>query len=203
MQRTDSGKFTLAKFHTKFVSKLLFIYQSKLAFMLSKRWLPLIVLAAAATITLVVVGQTSTPIAINLSSDPLFSSPTSDKPTMALALSVEFPTVGAQYRDSNNYSNTNEYLGYYDAESCYTYNDTPIEVLPLGKTLADYKRFDRKEAAIALSLPDTLQLTKTSRKCVNAFSGNFLNWASSSSIDMLRLALSGGDRIIDTAGTSV
>lgn len=55
---------------------------------------------------------------------------------------------------------------------------------------ADYKRFDRIGAA-------------TSRKCTDAFSGNFLNWASNSAIDMLRLALSGGDRYIDTSDLTV
>lgn len=37
----------------------------------------------------------------------------------------------------------------------------------------------------------------------DAFSGNFMNWASSSSIDMLRYALTGGDRVIDTATETV
>jgi type IV pilus assembly protein PilY1 len=97
--------------------------------------------------------------------------------------------VGSQYPSGsgtdNNYSNTTEYLGYYDAESCYTYNNAPTETLSGTETTADYKRFDRSGAAV-------------SRMCTDAFSGNFLNWASSSAIDMLRLALSGGDRYIDT-----
>ena len=126
---------------------------------------------------------------INLSSDPLYAATTVDKPTMALALSVEFPTVGAQYRDAD-YKPTNEYLGYYDAESCYQYNDKPTETPATGKTAADYKRFDPSGPA-------------TNRQCSDAFSGNFLNWASNSSIDMLRLALSGGDRYIDESGLTI
>lgn len=148
-------------------------------------WIP----AAALVATFIVVGQPAAPKAINLATDPLFSNPTTDKPVMALALSVEFPTVGAQYRGSNDYTNTNEYLGYYDAESCYTYNNAPTEARPTGVTLADYKRFDKSGPA-------------TTRMCTNAFSGNFLNWVSSSSIDMLRLALSGGDRVVDTPGSA-
>ena len=124
--------------------------QSKLVQLTRQRWLPLIVLALAATLTFVVIGQTATPKAINLASDPLFSNATSDKPAMALALSVEFPTVGAQYRDGT-YSNTNEYLGYYDAESCYTYNDAPTETVATGLTTTDYKRFDRSGGALPLS----------------------------------------------------
>ncbi|MGV8900585.1 MAG: pilus assembly protein [Burkholderiaceae bacterium] len=37
----------------------------------------------------------------------------------------------------------------------------------------------------------------------DSFSGNFLNWASASAIDMLRLALTGGDRVIDEAARTV
>ena len=129
-----------------------------------------------------------TPPPINLSADPLYAATAADKPTMALALSVEFPTLGAQYQDA--YSSAKEYLGYYDAESCYTYNDNPAETPATGKTKADYKRFDRSGPA-------------TNRQCANAFSGNFLNWASNSAIDMLRLALSGGDRYIDESNLTI
>lgn len=132
--------------------------------------------------------------AITLSSTPLYATTPVDKPSLALALSVEFPTVGAQYTVSgtndSTYSNATEYLGYYDAEACYTYNDNPSETPPTGLSASDYKRFDRSGAA-------------TNRKCNNAFSGNFLNWASSSAIDMLRLALSGGDRYIDQDGLTI
>ena len=134
--------------------------------------------------------QAAPPVA--LASEPLFSTASVDKPALVLALSVEFPTVGAQYvknpgeKYDDSYSNTKEYLGYYDAESCYKYNDNPGETPATDKTLEDYKRFDRFGPA-------------TSRQCDNEFSGNFLNWASSSAIDMLRLSLTGGDRYIDIA----
>ena len=170
--------------------------QSRLAQLVRKHWLALLVFLSAGTVAIVVIGATTAPLAINLSSDPLFAAANADKPTMALALSVEFPTVGAQYVASpgantdSTYSNTNEYLGYYDAEGCYAYNDAPTDTVAAGKTTSDYKRFDRSGTA-------------TNRMCnaaglTNSFSGNFLNWASSSAIDMLRLALSGGDRYIDT-----
>lgn len=167
---------------------------SRLIRLARKRWLPMAVLALAATAAVLVIGQTASPKSIALANDPLFANATSDKPAMVLALSVEFPTVGAQYRDVN-YSNTNEYLGYYDAEACYVYNNAPTETRPSGVPIADYKRFDRSGAA-------------ANRRCnqgtaVNEFSGNFLNWSTSSSIDMLRLALSGGDRIVDTAGLTI
>lgn len=156
-------------------------------------WVCLSVLVLATALTFIVRSQTAAPAIppVALPTTPLYASSAGDKPTLSLALSVEYPTVGAQYLDQPGagtdatYANTNEYLGYYDAESCYNYNNTPTETPATGLTTADYKRFDRSGAA-------------TSRKCSDAFSGNFLNWASNSAIDMLRLALSGGDRSIDT-----
>jgi type IV pilus assembly protein PilY1 len=153
------------------------------------------VLAPAALLTAIAVTHASTsgPL-MSLTADPPFAASTSDTPTIALALSVEFPTVGAQYVGGGSvdatYSNANEYLGYYDAEACYRYIDAPAETPPSGMAQPDLKRFDRIGAA-------------ASRMCADAFSGNFLNWASNSAVDMLRLALSGGDRYVDTANLTI
>lgn len=133
---------------------------------------------------------------ITLSDKPLFATSQGDKPAMVLALSVEYPTVGAQYMPAgssaaaplmkdSSYSNANEYLGYFDANSCYEYEDSPSETVPAGMSESDLKRFDRTGPA-------------TNRKCADAFSGNFLNWASGSAVDVIRMALSGGDRYVDT-----
>ncbi|MET0542214.1 MAG: PilC/PilY family type IV pilus protein [Variovorax sp.] len=118
---------------------------------------------------------------VELSSEPLSASAGGQKPTLALALSVEFPTVGAQYLDAH-YASTREYIGYFDAQSCYAYvNDADPGL----------RRFDRIAAAPA-------------RRCGGSgFSGNFLNWATSSAIDVLRLGLTGGDRIVDTPNMTV
>ena len=180
------------------------------------RWLAWATVPAIAAISFIVIGQTTPPAfpKVALSTEPLYAAATSDKPTLALALSVEYPTVGAQYvwdsttTTGNNtrddaYTNAKEYLGYYDAEACYTYNNAPTETAIAPLTTTDYKRFDRSGPAIALSTPDVTKPFKTSRMCANAFSGNFLNWASNSAIDMLRLALSGGDRYIDNPTLTV
>ena len=187
-----------------------------------------------AVVSLMAIGQSTPPSiqAITLSADPLYAPSAADKPALALALSVEFPTVGAQYVDPDNnnnsttddvtYSPTIEYLGYYDAESCYTYDDAGTGA-PTGQTSA-YKRFVRRGPALPLTTPNTINPTWTTRTCWNgtvsyskddgtspasssssndAFSGNFLNWASSSAIDMLRLSLTGGDRVIDAPALTV
>jgi len=153
-------------------------------------WLLALVFASTA---IVAISDSNTSVippnipAISLSAEPLYAKGSPDKPTMTLALSVEFPTVGAQYL--SDYAQTTEYLGYFDANSCYIYNNAPAVVS--GYATADLKRFDRTGAA-------------TNHGCAGSgFSGNFMNWATSSAIDVLRLGLTGGDRIVDTADLTV
>jgi hypothetical protein len=97
--------------------------------------------------------------------------------------------VGAQYvkpSDETSYGNdidrsysaNTKYIGYFDSESCYLYD----------KAL---RYFYRERAAISRTCGGT------------AFSGNFMNWATSSAIDVLRLGLTGGDRVIDTSSITV
>ena len=160
-------------------------------------WLAFPLVAATIALSFAAISSTAPNIKpVALASDPLYATTSGDKPTLALALSVEYPTVGAQYTPSGDtdstYSNLNEYIGYYDANACYSYNDTPTESPASGLTASDYKRFDR-----------ILSSARTDRMCDDGFSGNFLNWASSSAIDMLRLALSGGDRYIDTTDLTI
>ncbi len=135
----------------------------------------------------------------SLASTPSYTEQVGDKPTVVLGLSVEYSAVASLYKDTKqppesntdlSYSNSNEYIGYFDTESCYTYIKNPTESLSQGQTLDDYQRFQRSGPA-------------TSRMCTNAFSGNFLNWSASSSIDMLRMALTGGDRLIDTSNLTI
>ncbi|RRD57864.1 pilus assembly protein PilY [Comamonadaceae bacterium OH2545_COT-014] len=161
-------------------------------------WLALPLALGAGVLSFSVMGRIAPPDIppITIASVPLYAATQGDKPALALALSVEYPTVGAQYVDQpgqrldESYTPTKEYIGYYNAEMCYLYRDQPTETPGTGETEADYKRF-------VISGP------ARQRQCADAFSGNFLNWATSSAIDMLRLALSGGDRIIDKPGLTV
>lgn len=161
-----------------------------------RRWLAGAGLSAMAFVSFSVAGGASPPSipVLPLATESLFGASTNEKPAMALALSVEYPTVGAQYRGGSDYSATKEYIGYYDHQGCYTYNDTPTETPRTGLTAKDYKRFDRTGSVAS----------PTSRKCSGEqFSGNFLNWASNSAIDMMRMALSGGDRYIDSENLTI
>ena len=157
----------------------------------AKRWLRWLALpAAAAAVIGTVISATTPPSipAVALAAEPLYAKGARAKPTLTLALSVEFPTVGAQYvknpgdTEDDSYSPDTEYLGYFDANSCYSYNnDANI----------DLRRFDRAGAA-------------TGHKCAGTgFSGNFMNWSTSSAIDILRFGLTGGDRWQDTQDLTV
>ena len=191
-------------------------YRANLKSKLSRywRWIAATGVALSAAVTVMVIaGPTAANIPeLPLATAPLYTATAGDIPTLALALSVEFPTVGAQYvnqasgSEDSSYADTKEYLGYYDARGCYTYNNTPTETPAAGLTTADYKRFDRTANAIvttATVVVSSVNTIATSVKCSNAFSGNFLNWSTSSAIDMMRLALSGGDRYIDTPDLTI
>jgi type IV pilus assembly protein PilY1 len=156
-------------------------------------------LPVLAVVSYYAIGQSAPPSipSISLAPEPLYAKGTRDKPTLTLALSVEFPTVGAQYTNpasstsDDTYVPTTEYVGYYNSDSCYSYNNTPSETPVSPLTATDYKRFDRIGAATAHACSGT------------GFSGNFMNWATSSAIDVLRLSLTGGDRLVDTSDLTI
>jgi type IV pilus assembly protein PilY1 len=158
------------------------------------RWIVLPVLCAAGLAAVVAQTATVLPPTISLSPEPLYARGARAKPTLTLALSVEFPTVGAQYvntpgaTDDPSYSSTATYVGYFDPESCYLYNRSDTD--------ATLRYFYRTGAATGSKT--------TGRSCGGTgFSGNFMNWATSSAIDVLRLGLTGGDRVVDTASLTV
>lgn len=149
---------------------------------LRARIAPWFVVGAAIATVGVVVSQTTTvtlPPEVSLSSEPLYQRGVKAKPTLTLALSVEYPTVGAAHVNPNgdsvfddSYNPKNEYLGYFDHLGCYEYDTTA-------------KYFTR-------------QSSSSSHDCGGKYySGNFLNWSSASAIDILRLGLTGGNRVFD------
>ncbi|MDZ4210336.1 MAG: hypothetical protein U1C59_01325, partial [Methylotenera sp.] len=102
---------------------------------------------------------------------------------VTLALSVEFPTaLGSSYTGA--YNNAIDYIGYFDNKKCYDYKgDTNVEL-----------RYFVPRAAAAVN-----------HQCpvASAWSGNFLNYALTQTIDPLRKALTGGHRSVDTASLTV
>ena len=110
---------------------------------------------------------------VDISSTPLFGGRQAH-PNVAVTLSVEFPTVGAAYKNIA-YGPTSVYLGYFDAAKCYQYIGSAADgyFSVLGSASVD----GRHECGGA------------------AFSGNFMNWATMSAIDEFRYAMTGGNRI--------
>lgn len=147
-------------------------------------------IAAGASIAPRAHAQAAAPPApVALSGEPLYATGARAKPTLTLALSVEEPTVGAQYlsgvlnaTSDDTYSPLDTYIGYFDAGSCYRYHDDREPAR---------RHFERVGAAAAHECGGT------------GFSGNFMNWAASSAIDILRRGLTGGDRVIDEPGLTV
>jgi type IV pilus assembly protein PilY1 len=90
----------------------------------------------------------------------------------------------------SSYSNATAYLGYWDADSCYRYLTPHV-----ADTAQQPHRFVR-------SGPANMQ-PPAQRTCADAFSGNFLNWSATSWLDLLRMALTGGDRLVDSKSTTV
>lgn len=135
-------------------------------------------------------------------------------PNVLLNMSVETPMGGAAYNDQNdtgsggtctgrisyndgagNYSNygscytpSSTYVGYFDPNKCYTY-DTASSYTWGGSTL--YGNFVPSSAVL-----------NTNHQCSGKWSGNFLNWVSMTAIDMFVKTMTGGNRVIDTVGSS-
>ncbi|PTR25467.1 type IV pilus assembly protein PilY1 [Luteibacter sp. OK325] len=76
------------------------------------------------------------------------------------------------------YSNGNTYAGYFDSGKCYTYTTSDGYFKP--SSLVDKDNY-----------------------CSNAWSGNFLNWATMTRMDEVRSILYGGFRSTDTADTTI
>lgn len=98
---------------------------------------------------------------------------------MLLVPSVEWPTVDSVANLGDDYKPATEYVGYFDPDKCYNYN---------YDTLEPNRYFYPVGSAISHGCSQTLK----------QWSGNFLNWAATQTIDPFRKALTGGYRTTDT-----
>lgn len=108
-----------------------------------------------------------------------------------LDLSVEFPTaVGDAYYSTTTYSAGAEFIGYFNPNYCYDYvtNSGSNAQTAQFETLAGYFK------------PIT---PAANHACTGHWSGNYLNWVNTQTIDTLRKTLTGGARIVDGAGVTV
>ena len=101
-------------------------------------------------------------------------------PNVVIDLAVQASSAGPAYTGS--FEPAKVYEGYWDARGCY-----------------DYLRVEgyfRRTATAAT-------LTGGEIACNGQWSGNLLNWATASPLDHLRMALTGGDRVVDTPERTV
>ena len=143
----------------------------------------LAVLSTLSAVTLgVVISQTTLPPLVLLPAEPLYMNGAKTKGNLTLALSVELPTVGQTYRDV--FVSTKEYVGYFDPKACYR------AVLSSGSG-GNYFDWHTNKGTFSATCPGS------------QFDGNFMNWATSSAIDIMRYGLTGGNRTIDELNTTV
>ncbi|HWU78093.1 MAG TPA: hypothetical protein VN043_16465, partial [Rhodanobacter sp.] len=114
---------------------------------------------------------------------------------LVLTPSVEWPTIMSM-SNLGGFSSTTTYGGYFDPAKCYTYNSdgaiptttpAPQMVAPVGAT-----------GYFVPASAGTAPIT-----CTDQWSGNYLNWAATQTIDTFRSVMTGGYRVIDTATTTV
>ena len=117
--------------------------------------------------------------AVDISHQPLYLG--SDVPgNLALVPSVEFPTL-ISVANFGDYDANTTYVGYFDAKKCYEY---------------EYSNTESERHFYPVSWT-------SNRRCASDgkyWSGNYLNWATTQTIDPFRSALTGGYRVRDVAG---
>ncbi|HYG06914.1 MAG TPA: pilus assembly protein [Stenotrophomonas sp.] len=143
------------------------------------RWL-----AALAGLLIAVTGGAGAEVEVSQS--PLYVG--SNVPgNLALVPSVEYPTA-ISVANLGDYVVGRKYVGYFDSAKCYKYNYDATETnryfYPVSK---------------ATAAPDSNYQCSAD----GYWSGNFLNWAATQTIDPFRSALTGGYRVIDTPTTTV
>ncbi|HEU4851126.1 MAG TPA: PilC/PilY family type IV pilus protein [Telluria sp.] len=112
-------------------------------------------------------------------------------PNVLFALSLTYHDVAAAY--TGPYEPAREYDGYFNPRLCYSYPPSGGKRGVAGDPDLGAERgfFSANARAGERNM------------CSGAFSGNFLNWASMSRLDLVRLGLTGGDRFIDRPGDTV
>ncbi len=94
---------------------------------------------------------------------------------LLLVPSVEWPTINST-SSIGDYDVDQTYLGYFDPNKCYEYSYSPVEA-------------DRHFYPVGYAL---------GHLCFGQWSGNFMNWAATQTIDPFRSVLTGGLRVRDT-----
>jgi type IV pilus assembly protein PilY1 len=108
-----------------------------------------------------------------------------------LDLSVEFPTAVSDAYLNQAYTPAAEFNGYFNPNFCYDYVTGSAYT---GATV---------QFGIMVGYFAPVGASPTTHACSGHWSGNFLNWVLTQTIDPLRKALTGGARIVDTPDVTI
>ncbi|ETE36391.1 hypothetical protein B398_00135, partial [Xylella fastidiosa 32] len=106
---------------------------------------------------------------------------------LAILASVEFPTLISVANLPSTYTPGVRYVGYFDSNKCYKYHYSSREL-------------DRYFYPVASPRPQANYGCNTAG---GVWAGNFLNWATTQTIDPFRSALTGGYRVRDTTNETI
>ncbi|MDC8760568.1 pilus assembly protein [Janthinobacterium fluminis] len=147
---------------------------------------------ALAVLLLAAVPALAAPPLVDIADMPLAVAGGRVPPNLLLNFALDYTAAAAAYPGAADYDGKRDYLGYFNAAMCYGY--------PLRRRAGALEP-DQSEAKGYFSI---LKRADDKHECGgDAFSGNFMNWASASVLDIVRYGLSGGDRVIDTPGLTV
>ncbi|MFT3961168.1 pilus assembly protein [Propionivibrio sp.] len=136
-----------------------------------------------------------------IAQDPLFISAQADPRVMLVASRDHqlFMKAYSDYSDLNGdgFLDTSfvpyiEYDGYFNPRKCYTYQNNRFEATAAATT-----------ESVTVTFPNGSTASKTQYVCSNKWSGNLLNWASMTRVDVLRKVMYGGYRSTDTESDTV
>ncbi len=102
---------------------------------------------------------------------------------LLLVPSVEWPTLNSM-ANLGNYDSGRVYVGYFDPNKCYNYHYDDTET----------NRY---------FYPARTTTTRTCTYSSKEWSGNYLNWAATQTIDPFRKALTGGYRVVDESNVTI
>ncbi|MEE9354253.1 MAG: PilC/PilY family type IV pilus protein [Methylococcaceae bacterium] len=131
-------------------------------------------------------------------------------PNVLLNMSVEVPMGGAAYNDQAGtlangttcggrtsgigtcYFSSEEYLGYFDPEKCYSYHNSDHASDSSTDNPTSGYFYPHKK-------------TESDHSCQGGgkFSGNFMNWATMTAVDMFVVTMTGGNRVVDTTSETI
>jgi type IV pilus assembly protein PilY1 len=146
--------------------------------------------------------------AVTIPNQPLTIQP-SAKPLIMLAMAKDHRLFYEAYNDASDIDGDGtldirfkpdiEYLGLFNSKLCYTHNNDSTNnglFSPSGAgTAATITKPDPKNPASTITI--------TYYKCPGSWSGNFLNYITTSRMDALRIVLYGGLREVDTTNDTI